>query len=140
MLTNDEARRLCDELEDLCAGGGVTVPDDMIYVDSAKDCVVNLIADGKRGEHLGICNELNDLYARKNRDYGDSFSKSYEKYGPVMALIRLEDKLNRASSLVKNGGSAVKDESLRDTIIDMANYAIMTVMEMDRAWMKKISE
>ena len=83
-------------------------------------------------EHKRICEELNNLYERKNRDYGDSFHKTYLEEGMAMARIRLTDKLERFKKLTREGGQAVKDESVRDTLIDMANYAIMTVMEMDR--------
>ena len=83
-------------------------------------------------EHMRICVELNSLYERKNRDYGDSFHKTYLEEGMAMARIRLTDKLERFKKLTREGGQAVKDESVRDTLIDMANYCIMTAMEMDR--------
>ena len=83
-------------------------------------------------KHGEICVELNRLYEKKNRDYGDSFHKTYLEEGMAMARIRLTDKLERFKKLTREGGRAVKDESIRDTLIDLANYAIMTVMEMDR--------
>lgn len=79
--------------------------------------------------HAQICSELTALYERKNHDYGDSFAKSYEKYGMVMPCMRLEDKLNRMTQIVLNGNQQVSDESLEDTIVDLANYAIMTLVE-----------
>ena len=82
-------------------------------------------------KHLSICNQLNAIYERKNHDYGDSFSKSYREYGMTMPCIRLEDKLNRLKALAKSGDARVDDESVRDTLLDLANYAIMTVLEMD---------
>ena len=81
--------------------------------------------------HKQICSELNSLYDRKNHDYGDSFHTTYEKWGLTMAAIRLGDKLQRFETLIKSD-SQVADESIRDTLIDLANYAIMTVMELDR--------
>ena len=81
--------------------------------------------------HADICKELNEIYAQKNHDYGDSFGKGYAEYGMVMAVIRLEDKLNRLKSLIK-AESLVKDESINDTLMDLANYAIMTVIERER--------
>ena len=81
--------------------------------------------------HASICEDLNEIYARKNHDYGDSFGKGYAEYGMVMAVIRLEDKLNRLKSLIK-AESLVKDESINDTLMDLANYAIMTVIERER--------
>lgn len=80
--------------------------------------------------HKNICDSLNDLYKKKNQDYGDSFSKSYKEYGLTMSCIRLEDKLNRLKSLNKNGNAQVKDESIQDTLMDLANYAIMTILEL----------
>jgi hypothetical protein len=50
----------------------------------------------------------------------------------AMARIRLSDKLNRFKTLTKTNSQEVKDESIRDTLVDLANYAIMTIMEMDR--------
>lgn len=78
--------------------------------------------------HNNICEELTDLYSRKNADYGDSFGKSYDEYGLLMSCLRLEDKLNRMKSLAKRPAQ-VRDESLRDTLMDIANYAIMTIIE-----------
>ena len=83
-------------------------------------------------QHNAICKELNDLYARKNHDYGDSFHISYLKWGLPMAAIRLGDKYQRFETLIREE-QQVQDESIRDTLIDLANYAIMTVMELDRA-------
>jgi hypothetical protein len=73
------------------------------------------------------------LYAQKNHDYGDSFAKSYAEYGMNMPCIRLEDKLNRLKALTKKGDQQVSDESIEDTLLDLANYAIMTVIEMQRS-------
>jgi len=82
--------------------------------------------------HRKIVMGLNELYARKNADYGDSFHDTYIEEGMAMARIRLSDKLNRFKSLTRNNQQQVKDESIRDTLLDLANYAIMTVIEMDR--------
>ena len=90
------------------------------------------IPDSNVLRHSGICDELNELYARKNRDYGDSYHLTYLEEGMAMARIRLTDKLQRFKKLTRDGGQLVNDESVRDTLIDMANYCIMTAMEMDR--------
>lgn len=79
-----------------------------------------------------VCKQMSNLYYKKNEDYGDSFSKSFKEYGLTMPCIRLEDKLNRFKTLVKNGKQQVNDESIRDTLIDLANYAVMTIIEIDR--------
>ena len=82
--------------------------------------------------HRRLCEELTGIYARKNADYGDSFHETFLEEGMAMSRIRLSDKLNRLKSLTKGNSRQVMDESVRDTLLDLANYAIMTVMEMDR--------
>ena len=83
--------------------------------------------------HAKICNEINNLYAIKNHDYGDSFHQTFVEEGMAMARIRLGDKFNRFKTLSRGGEQKVNNESLRDTLIDLANYAIMTVVEMEVA-------
>ena len=83
--------------------------------------------------HLNICNEINRLYARKNHDYGDSFHQTFVEEGMAMARIRLGDKFNRFKTLSRGGDQEVNDESIRDTLIDLDNHAIMTVLEMEVA-------
>lgn len=81
-------------------------------------------------KHECICKQLNKIYKKKNHDYGDSFHKSWQEYGDVMLAIRLEDKLNRFKSLIKS--EAMVDESIEDTLLDLANYAIMGVIELQK--------
>ena len=81
--------------------------------------------------HKRICTDLNNLYRRKNSDYGDSFGQSFSKFGLTMPCIRLSDKLNRLESLTINkNNQQVNDESIEDTLMDLANYAIMTLVEL----------
>ena len=81
--------------------------------------------------HKALCDEINNLYAKKNHDYGDSFHQTYLEEGMAMPRIRLSDKLNRFKSLTRKNTRQVEDESIRDTLIDLANYAIMTILEME---------
>lgn len=82
--------------------------------------------------HKQICMALNTLYARKNHDYGDSFHQTFVEEGMAMPRIRLGDKFNRFKTLSRKLDSQrVSDESLKDTLLDLANYAIMTVLEME---------
>ena len=82
--------------------------------------------------HKQICLALNSLYARKNHDYGDSFHQTFVEEGMAMPRIRLGDKFNRFKTLSRKLDSQrVSDESLKDTLLDLANYAIMTVLEME---------
>lgn len=82
--------------------------------------------------HAAICKELTTLYEKKNHDYGDSFHKSFEEYGLTMVCIRLEDKLNRLKTLEKSE-QMVADETIVDTLNDLANYAVMGRMELERS-------
>jgi len=68
-----------------------------------------------------------ELFTRKNADYGDAFAK----YGVIGVLMRLEDKLQRAMSITKQGVTLVNDEGIRDTLIDLHNYAAMAIMLLD---------
>lgn len=79
--------------------------------------------------HSSICQDLNDIYLAKNRDYGDSFAKLRNEYGNPAILIRLEDKLGRLKRLMLSGEQCVKTESIEDTLKDLANYAIMELVE-----------
>lgn len=86
----------------------------------------------KVNRHKALCDELNQLYDKKNHDYGDSFHETFIAEGMAMSRIRLMDKLNRFKKLSKNDdGGMVQDESIRDTLLDLANYALMTVLEME---------
>ena len=78
-------------------------------------------------DFLRITNQMHDIYIKKNHDYGNSFDKSIDELGIVSAVTRMSDKIERLKSLVKKE-SEVKDESFLDTVMDLANYAIMTVM------------
>lgn len=78
-------------------------------------------------EFKNITQEMLDIYSRKNVDYDDAFTKSLEEDGLLVAKIRLGDKYKRFSALIKQE-NLVKDESIEDTLLDMASYAIMTVM------------
>jgi len=65
-----------------------------------------------------------ELFARKNADYGDAFAK----YGIIGILMRIEDKIQRSMSITKNGVNLVNDESIKDTLLDLHNYAAMGLM------------
>ena len=80
--------------------------------------------------HKALCEELNRIYAKKNHDYGDSFHQTFLEEGMAMPRIRLSDKLSRFKALTRTGGQEVNDESIRDTLLDLANYALMTAMEL----------
>ena len=68
-----------------------------------------------------------EMFKTKSKDYGDAFAK----YGLIGVLMRIEDKIQRALSITKNGVNMVNDESIRDTLMDLHNYAAMGVMLLD---------
>ena len=84
----------------------------------------------KVAKHYAICQKLNQVYKAKNHDYGDSFGDTYKKLGIISAVTRLSDKMNRLMSLAVSHDAQVKDEKIEDTLLDMANYAIMTLIEL----------
>lgn len=83
-------------------------------------------------KHKEILDNIHKTYVAKNNDYGNSFSKSFDKYGVTAAMVRMEDKWNRLESLTSGKKQMVNDESVKDTLLDLANYAIMTFMELER--------
>jgi hypothetical protein len=68
-----------------------------------------------------------EIFTKKNVDYGDAFAK----FGLVGVLMRIEDKIQRALSITSNGVNFVKDENMRDTLLDLHNYAAMAIMLLD---------
>lgn len=83
---------------------------------------------------LTIQNEARELFAKKNKDYGDAFAN----YGTIGILVRMGDKIQRMMSITKNNIQLVNDESLRDTLIDLHNYSAMAIMLLDERYKDKI--
>lgn len=82
----------------------------------------------KEGIHQEVCQQLHNTYCRKNHDYGDSFATLRQEY-PNAILIRLGDKYNRLKALMSGEAAQVKDESIDDTLLDLANYCILELVE-----------
>ena len=80
-------------------------------------------------KHENICKQLNKIYREKNADYGDSFGETYKKLGIISAITRITDKVNRLQNLCINENQV--NESMEDTLTDLANYAIMTLIELE---------
>lgn len=74
-----------------------------------------------------VQSEARALFVKKNVDYGDAFAH----YGPIGVLVRVGDKLSRLVNITKNSVELVKTESIRDTLIDLHNYAAMAIMLLD---------
>lgn len=76
-----------------------------------------------------ILSDMHETYVAKNSDYGDSFNKTTDEFGLVAPVIRMNDKLNRFKQLaLEDSKQQVTDESQYDTLIDLANYAVLTAM------------
>lgn len=71
--------------------------------------------------------EALELFNKKNTDYGDAFAQ----FGPIGVIIRIGDKISRLTNIKKKGVTMVEDEKIRDTLIDLHNYAAMAIMLID---------
>lgn len=69
-----------------------------------------------------------ELFKKKNADYGDAFAK----FGVIGVLMRIEDKIQRSISITSKGVNLVDDETIKDTLIDLHNYAAMAIMLLEK--------
>jgi hypothetical protein len=87
---------------------------------------------GKAEMFDDIVKKMADTYRMKNADYGDSFGKSIDEFGYTAGLVRMSDKFNRLKNLLRPDAEAkVKDESVKDTILDLACYSVMLAIEVE---------
>ena len=93
-------------------------------------------------KYTKIVNEMYEIYKAKNADYGDSVHDTFLKYGLLSFLVRMEDKISRLRSLTLKGKKEqrVKNESILDTLQDLANYAILAIIELEEQADTKNSE
>lgn len=89
----------------------------------------NIDTRAKRLEE--IMNKNLELYKKKNADYGNSFAEVYKELGFESGLVQILHKVNRIKGIYSKGKAEVENESIRDSLIDLANYALMTVVEME---------
>lgn len=133
IMTDKEYQRLINDIDIVRKDGGLCESHDSML----EKVQSGLRALGFVSESQDVCDFRNitktmiDTFSRKNHDYGNSFGMSCDRHGIVAAVVRLGDKMNRIESLT-SGGAEVKDESIKDTLLDLANYAIMTIM-----WLNK---
>lgn len=82
-------------------------------------------------EHVydSILKNMKDIYIAKNHDYGNSVSTTFERYGLTSFLVRMEDKINRLYTLNKIEDAAVRGEKIEDTLLDLANYSVLALLE-----------
>lgn len=127
---NSEYQKIIDKLEEAKKTKNTSYIDEAIYILTHLDTMPELSDNVK--QFMAITQNMTKTYAAKNHDYGDSFEQSLDEEGMAASRIRMGDKWNRYKTLSKTKDIRVKDESIKDTLLDMANYAIMTVM-----WMNK---
>lgn len=130
---NEEYQKLINMLKDVKCGQSLESDRDLL-----DEVMYNLEKLGTRPvlsdnveQFMSITQNMAKIYAAKNHDYGNSFEESLDEFGLVASVVRMGDKMNRIKSLIKKEAQ-VKDESIKDTLLDIANYAIMTIM-----WMNK---
>ena len=128
--TNDRLENIIDQIEDV--SNSLSLEEvEILYniIQELND--MRHIFGSESGEFRDITNSMIQTYQAKNQDYGNSFEKSLYKFGLVASIIRLSDKMNRIESLSQKKAK-VESESIEDTLLDLANYAIMTVI-----WLRK---
>ena len=90
-----------------------------------------ILSNSNVQQFMDITNNMVKTYAAKNHDYGNSFEQSCNKFGIIAAIVRMGDKMNRLESLAVKRAE-VKDESIKDTLLDLASYSVMTFMWLDK--------
>lgn len=79
-----------------------------------------------------LTTKMYETFKKKRNDYGPSTRETWEKYGPVSMLVRMDDKMNRFKNLaIDDTKRLVEDESIKDTLLDLANYALITILELE---------
>lgn len=117
-------------MKDLCVCCGNDVPEGRQVCPTCEaDPMISFIKTNDKVQlHLEICTFLNEIYQKKNHDYGDSFAKLRNEL-PGAILVRIYDKYSRLKTLMQGAEQKVKDESIDDTLMDLANYCIMELVE-----------
>lgn len=131
-MVNEEYKKLLLKLENVLTHVQLGV-----YAQDLKNVMKGIevlgtrpVLSGRVQQFTDITTEMTKVYVRKDHDYSNSFDRSLDEFGLIASVVRIGDKMNRIKSLALKEAK-VKDESIRDTLLDMANYAIMTVIWLD---------
>lgn len=128
--TNDRLENIIDQIEDV--SNSLSLEEAEILYNIIQELNdMRHIFGSESGEFRDITNSMIQTYQAKNQDYGNSFEKTLDRFGLAASIIRLSDKMNRIESLSQKKAK-VESESIEDTLLDLANYAIMTVI-----WLRK---
>ena len=90
------------------------------------------LVDDKVEAFTSIVKEMTELYAKKNHDYGNSFDEGCDKIGTGYPLGRLLDKMNRLIACMGKEDEMQINESIEDTLKDLACYSVMTLSYLKR--------
>ena len=116
-------------MDDKCVCCGEYVPEGrQVCLKCETNCNDFIGTLDKVKVHQELCKMLNTVYEKKNHDYGDSFAKLRSEL-PLAILVRIYDKYSRLKTLLQGKQQLVKDESIDDTLMDLANYCIMELVE-----------
>lgn len=127
---NDKLESIIDRIEDV--SNSLSLEEAEILYNIIQELNdMRHIFGSESGEFRDITDSMIQTYQAKNQDYGNSFEKTLDRFGLVASIIRLSDKMNRIESLSQKKAK-VESESIEDTLLDLANYAIMTVI-----WLRK---
>lgn len=97
-----------------------------------KNRVFPIVQSDKYARHKEITDYMHNTYVSKNKDYGDSFERTHDEIGSKAGLTRISDKFYRLQNIILNEHEhLVEDETVIDTLIDLANYAVMFAMELE---------
>lgn len=113
--------------------------------EAAKIAAANLVKEGNKpikeinvGFDFEVDNpfksytdKLAQKLQEKNTDYGDSYTKGVDIYGTKTIGSRIFDKYSRLERLLLTGEQNVKDESIKDTLLDLAGYSILALKYLD---------
>ena len=132
---NKEYQKLIDIVRDV-RSSIVLSPENDTKLKTVEYCLKTLgsqpiLANRNVQQFMDITTDMTKTYEAKNHDYGNSFDNSLNKFGLIASIVRMSDKMNRLETLVAKKAQ-VKDESIKDTLLDLANYSVMTVM-----WLNK---
>jgi hypothetical protein len=75
---------------------------------------------------------MSDTFARKRQNYGQTTTETFRKFGPISMLTRMHDKMGRLDNLLGRGETDLCSESIEDTLLDLANYALITILEITK--------
>lgn len=127
---NKEYQKLIDTIKSVRDMASLS-PEMCTRLKTVEQGLINLgsspVLSDKVQPFIDITTNMAKTYAAKNHDYGNSFEQSCDKFGIIASVVRLGDKMNRIESLTTKEAE-VKEESIKDTLLDLASYAIMTVM------------